>query len=205
MRPGFLMVGDCGTKTAQMTRMRARRALPPLDEAKLNELALAYVGRFATTRAQLRSYLARKIRERGWDAAREPDLERLANRFSDQGYVNDTAYALSKSQALSTRGYGKRRLIEKLRSAGVEEADSAAARDHADQEAVAAALRFAERRRLGPFALAPLSDPKARERALAAMVRAGHGFAIAREIIRLEPGAEIDPGDLADRAGLDAN
>lgn len=202
---GFLMVGDCGTKTAQMTRMRARRARPPLDEAKLHELALTYVGRFATTRAKLRSYLARKIRERGWEGPREPDLEALATRFSDQGYVDDMAYALSKSQALAGRGYGKRRLLQTLRIAGVDEADSETARDHADREAVAAALRFAERRRLGPFANAPVRDPKQREKALAAMVRAGHSFTLTREIVRLEPGAEIDLGDLTDRATRNAN
>lgn len=199
------MVGDCGTKTAQMTRMGTRRTLPPLDEAKLNELALTYVGRFATTRSKLRFYLSRKIRERGWNAAREPDLEALADRFADQGYVDDPAFALAKSQALAGRGYGKRRLLEKLRAAGVAEADSEVARDHADRQAVAAALHFAERRRIGPFALAPARDPAQREKALAAMVRAGHSFALARAIVGLEPGAEIDLGDLADRAGLRAN
>ena len=29
-------------------------------------MALAYVGRYATTRAKLASYLGRKLRERGW-------------------------------------------------------------------------------------------------------------------------------------------
>lgn len=182
--------------------MRARRAQPPLNEARLDELALTYVGRFATTRSKLRSYLARKIRERGWDGVREADLEALANRFAEQGYVNDPAYALAKAQSLSARGYGKRRLVEKLRSAGIEEGDSEAARDHADREAVAAALRFAERRKLGPFAAAPARDPKQREKALAAMVRAGHSFGLAKEIVRLEPGAEIDLADLCERSGI---
>jgi len=183
--------------------MKTRRAPPPLDEAKLNELALTYVGRFATTRSKLRFYLARKIRERGWNGEREADLEALADRFASQGYVNDTAYALSKAQGLAARGYGKRRLVEKLRIAGVEEGDSEAARDHADRETVAAALRFAERRKLGPFAGVVEPDPRKREKALAAMVRAGHGFALAREIVSLDPGAEYDVEELAARAGMD--
>ena len=95
-----------------MARRKPRRAPPPLDESKLNELALRYVGRFATTRAKLRSYLARKVRERGWDGQREPDLGRIADRFAEQGYVDDAAYALAKSRALTGRGYGKRRVIE---------------------------------------------------------------------------------------------
>ena len=181
-----------------MTRPGPRRASPPLDVSKLNELALRYVGRFATTRAKLRSYLARKVRVRGWDGQREPDLVRIADRFAEQGYVDDAAYALAKSEALTGRGYGKRRVLEKLRAAGVAEDDGARARDHADAEAVAAGLRFAKRRRLGPFAAQPLRDPKAREKALGAMIRAGHGFALARAILALAPGAVIDPEQLSE-------
>ena len=71
---------------------------------------------------------------------------------------------------------------------------------HADGAAVDAALRFAERRRIGPFADAD-ADPRQREKWLAAMVRAGHGFGLAREIARLSPGAEIDLDLLRERSG----
>ncbi len=170
--------------------------MPPLDESKLNELTLRYVGRFSTTRAKLRSYLAHKIRERGWDGSREPDLAEIAERFAERGYIDDAAYALAKSEALTGRGYGKRRVVEGLRAAGVDEEDGVRAREHADAEAVAAALRFARRRRIGPFAAQALRDPKEREKALGAMVRAGHSFSLARAIIALAPGAEIDAEQL---------
>jgi regulatory protein len=183
-----------------MTRPGSRRASPPLDESKLNELALRYVGRFATTRAKLRSYLARKIRERGWEGAREPDLAGIAERFAEQGYVDDAAYALAKSEALTGRGYGKRRVLENLRAAGVEEDDGASAREHADAQAVAAALRFAKRRRIGPFAAQAPRDPKEREKALGAMIRAGHSFGLARAIIALAPGADVEAEQLSERA-----
>ena len=172
-------------------RSRPRRELPPLDAARLQELALNYVGKYATTRAKLRAYLARKIRERGWDG-QAPDLERIADRFAELGYIDDAAYALGKSRSLAARGYGKRRLTQQLRVAGVEEGDSQAATDHADAEAVAAALRFAQRRRIGPFASAA-PDPRQREKAIAAMVRAGHNFALARAIAGLAPGGEVYP------------
>jgi regulatory protein len=186
-------------KQGAMTSRRARKPRPPLDSGRLEELALAYVGRFATTRARLCTYLARKIRERGWDGQREPEPERIADRFAELGYIDDAAYALGKARALTGRGYGKRRVVEKLRIAGVDEADGAAARDHADEEAVAAALRFAQRRRLGPFAEFPIRDPREREKALAAMVRAGHEFGLSRAIVDLAPGVEIDPDELAER------
>jgi regulatory protein len=172
-----------------------RKPRPPLNRDKLNELALAYVGRFATTRAKLRSYLNRKVRERGWDGEPAADVDALAERFAAQGYVDDAAYALSKSRSLTGRGYGARRVEQSLRIAGVEEVDAAPAREHARTDSVTSALRFAERRRLGPFASEP-ADRKSHDRALAAMIRAGHGFALARAILDLPPGAEIDPAEL---------
>ena len=53
---------------------RKPRPKPPLDEARLQEMALAYVARFATSAARLEAYLARKLRERGWDGKGAPDL-----------------------------------------------------------------------------------------------------------------------------------
>ena len=158
-----------------MAPFKARRAAPPLTQDALHELALRYVGKYATTRAKLRTYLSRKLRERGWDGEREPDLEALANRFAELGYIDDAAYALGQARSLSARGFGRRRVEEKLRVAGIEDFDAAEARDHAQNEQLAAALRFAERRRLGPFATGS-ADRIQREKWLASMVRAGHDF-----------------------------
>lgn len=157
----------------------------------MRELALRYVGKYATTRAKLRHYLTRTVRERGWAGDQGLDLERLADRFAELGLVDDAAYALAKSRSLTTRGYGKRRLAEQLRTAGVGEADGADAVALAEDEAVDAALRFARRRRIGPFATqAP--DPRQREKWIAALLRAGHGFGLARTIAGLKPGQQID-------------
>ena len=181
-----------------MRHARKRRPRPPLDRTKLDELALAYVGRFATTRAKLRTYLGRKVRERGWEDDQPPDFEAIAERFASQGYVDDAAYALSKSRSLTGRGYGIRRVEHSLRTAGVEDGDGTAAREHAQADSIEAALHFAERRRIGPFASEP-ADRKGRERALAGMVRAGHGFGLAKAIVDLPPGAEINRVELAEK------
>ncbi|MFL6759272.1 regulatory protein RecX [Sphingomonas sp.] len=180
------------------TRSRPRSAPAPLDADRLRELALRYVGKYATTRAKLRQYLTRKVRERGWAGDDEPDLDQIGDRFAELGYVNDGAFAMAKSRALSARGYGKRRLADQLRMAGVDEDDGAAATVHADQVALDSALRLAERKRFGPFANA-IPDPAQREKWIAAMVRAGHGFALAKTIAGLPPGAEIDIDQLRER------
>ena len=182
-----------------MALRKGRKVRPPLTGETLNELALAYVGRFATTRAKLASYLGRKLRERGWSGDSAPDIDTVVRQLSTLGYVDDAAYALAKSRALVGRGYGVRRVCESLRAAGVEEEDSEPARDLAEAEAVEAALRFARRRRFGPFG-ERAADRAGRERALAAMVRAGHPFGLARSILALEPGSEVDIESLAEKA-----
>ncbi|MFL6733678.1 MAG: regulatory protein RecX [Sphingomicrobium sp.] len=183
-----------------MSARKPRRERPPLDQQALSDLALRYVGRFATTRSKLLTYLRRKLRERGWSGTSEPDLEAMVQRFVELGYIDDAGYALSKSRSLTGRGYGVTRVVQSLRIAGVEEEDGLEARAHAEQQAVSAALRFAERKRIGPFATAS-ADPKARQRALATMVRAGHSFALSRAIVDLCPGIEPDRSALSHAAG----
>src|SRR3954454_6202128 len=106
-----------------MAPSRPRRAPKPLDQNRLEEVALKYVERFATTRAKLRDYLRRKLRERGWTGEHEPDVAAIAERFAALGYVDDAAYALNKARSISGHGYGRRRLDQKLWAAGVADAD----------------------------------------------------------------------------------
>ena len=175
-----------------MTGRRSRKPRPPLDAGQLKELALAYVARFATSRAKLAAYLGRKVRERGWEGSGEPPIDMLVAKAAEAGFVDDAAFALSKARSLTARGYGSRRVRQALLAAGVDDADGEAAREHARDDAVQAALHFAKRRRLGPFA-GERSDPKVKEKALAAMVRAGHDFHLSKVIIALDPGTDFDP------------
>ena len=181
-----------------MNARKPRRPPKPLNGERLHELALFYVGKFATTRAKLTSYLKRKLRERGWEGEDSPDVGRLVERLSASGLVDDASYALSKSRSLSERGYGAARVRQTLRAAGIDEDDGQAARQLAADEAASAALRFARRKRIGPFAESVL-DRAGREKALAAMIRAGHGFEIAKAVVNAEPGSEIDLDELVEK------
>jgi regulatory protein len=174
-----------------------RKTRPALDPKSLDELALRYVGRFATSRAKLRSYLQRKISERGWVDDPAPDLDRLVERLAGLGYVDDRSFALAKASSLSARGYGKRRVGEALRLAGIAEEEGAEARILADSKAAESALHFAKRRRFGPFAQCE-PDRHDREKALASMLRAGHSLKLSRTILSIPPGTPIEPEELAD-------
>jgi regulatory protein len=169
---------------------RDYRKPSPLGDTKLEELALAYVARFATTQAKLEAYLARKLRERGWDGERAPDIAALAQRFAQAGYVDDAAFARTKSDSLLRRGYGERRVGAALRAAGVGE-DIREDVKPGEEAAWRAALTMARRRRFGPWTQSPPDRPQ-REKQIAAMLRAGHTLDNARRIVEASDPATLD-------------
>ncbi len=153
-------------------------------------MALAYVARFATSRAKLIAYLDRKLRERGIAEGEEVDIVAIADGLVALGYVDDAAFAGMKARSLLSRGYGNRRVDAALRAAGIDEPTRDDARADADA-AWAAAIAFARRRRFGPFAGEQVTDPRLRDRQFAAMLRAGHDARWVRCLLRLAPNAEI--------------
>jgi regulatory protein len=167
--------------THPQLRSSQKRRPRPLDPARLEELALSYVARFATSAAKLETYLKRKLRERGWDGEGEPDAAALVARFVSAGYVDDEAWARSKSGSLLRRGYGMRRVTQTLGAAGIAE-DLRETIRPAQAEQRRAALALARKRRFGPFGLQTL-DRTGREKQIAAMLRAGHALDSARELV----------------------
>lgn len=162
-------------------KSRPARQAPPLDAARLEEMALRYVARYATTTAKLRRYLDRKLRERGWDGPGEPDIAGLVARHAGLGHVDDAAFARTRASGLLRRGYGARRVAQSLAEAGI----GADLRDDArpgEAAQRAAALALARRRGFGPFAPRPPERDR-REKQLAAMLRAGHTLDHARRVI----------------------
>lgn len=159
----------------------SRRTVRPLNALRLEELALAYVARFATSRGKLTAYLARKLRERGWEDEGEAPVEAIAARFVANGYIDDEAYARAKSGSLLRRGYGARRVSQALGAAGIDGEVRESVRA-GEGELRHAALALARKRRFGPFAPAP-PDRAVREKQLAAMLRAGHALDSARELV----------------------
>jgi regulatory protein len=160
---------------------KSRRRSKPLDAARLEALALAYVARFATSRARLADYLTRKLRERGWDGEAEPSVAALCDRFVAAGYVDDAAFARARSGSLLRRGYGPRRVAQALGAAGIGE-DIRAEIQAGEAAQRRAALALARKRGFGPFGACPL-DRMAREKQIAAMLRAGHALDSARELV----------------------
>ena len=181
----------------QFRQPRPPRVVKPLDPPRLEELALAYVARFATSTGKLDQYLKRKLRERGWeaqdDSATQPDIAALIERFVDVGYVDDAGFARGRASGLHRRGYGDRRIDQTLRGAGIGEDERAAVLGD-EAKGRHAALVFARKRGLGPFGAerpdpCPI-DPKTRQKQFAAMLRAGHPLDSVRVLIDAASEAE---------------
>lgn len=183
-------------KSGKLRPSRAERPPPPpLDQARFDALALYYVGRFASSKARLARYLMRKLRERGWEGEQPADIAAIVERMAALGYVDDALFAEARARSLSRSGYGRRRVTMALAADRIAEGDRAEAdRITADQR-IESAQRFARKRRLGPYATAPLADPAARQKALGAFLRAGHDMQLARRILALGPGEELDDDD----------
>lgn len=179
-------------------RERGRRAPRPLNARQLNELALAYVARFATSAGRLDAYLKRKLRERGWegegDGAAGPDRAGVVARMVELGYVDDRGFAQARAGGMLRRGFGARRISETLARDGIAQDIVAEARG-SERDARAAAVAFARRRRLGPFgrgSAGMMMDRPLRDKQLAAMLRAGHTAAMARRVIEATDAAALE-------------
>lgn len=158
---------------------------------KLRDLALHYVGRYATSRKKLSDYLQRKLRERGWEGERPAEIDALVADFVRLGYIDDAAFAAARARTLTARGLGQRRVNEDLRARGISETDAGDAREESAAHKWQSAERFAQRRRIGPFANEAASEEQKRKQ-FAAFLRAGHDFETARKFVNASPGELLE-------------
>jgi len=163
----------------------------PLNKDRLQELALRYVSRYATTRYKLRRYLQRKLNERGWDDERPAETHDLIERFVEHGYIDDALYAKNKAAALGRRGYGQKRIEQAMYQSGIGDEDSREALDLGEQQKWQSAERFARKKSIGPFADEQADNDKSQKQ-LAAFMRAGHSFELASKFVFARPGETIE-------------
>jgi regulatory protein len=168
----------------------ARRPPAVVTPQYLERAALHYLERFATSAAQLRRVLMRKVdrsaRAHGTDTAAAAQwVDALVARYERSGLVNDATFAEGRVASLRRRGGSARAIQAALAAKGVA-ADTVAAAladDPAGEEAeLVAALAYARRRRLGPFRPAAQRAER-RLKDMAAMARAGFAQDVVRRVI----------------------
>ncbi len=162
----------------------------------LYQAALSYVARYATSRENLRRILWRRIcrhaARTGTDAPEpesvDAEIDRILERLQAMGAVDDAAYAATQVRTLRNRGRSARAIRSRLQAKGLDAQaiDTAMASDQPDSEERAAAHRYAQRRRLGPYG-GDSQDTERRRRALAALCRAGFSYSVAQEVVDTLP------------------
>jgi len=160
-----------------------------IDSALIENWALSYLGRFASSAENLRRVLRRRARRRfGGEASAEaePLIEALIVRYRDSGLLDDAAYAAARAGARLARGESVRRIAAGLAAKGVGAEERAKAlsalREGGGDPDLAAACAFARRRRLGPFRR-DAASPLDRDRVLAAFARAGFTRRVAEAVL----------------------
>jgi regulatory protein len=180
-----------------MTQAKTAR----LDEAGLRELALDYATRYGGTTAAMARILDRRIHR--WTqamlAAEAPDPEAIAAQaaalrvtagrvvasLASLGAVDDAAFAESRARRLRRSGRSRRAVLAHLGAKGVAAGLAGAAVPEDEAVEFAAALAFARRRRVGPFARDGVPEDHAR--ALMAFGRAGFSGTMARRALDCVP------------------
>ena len=166
--------------------------------------AVHYLGRYSASRQRLREVLGRfatrKLDHLPATEVREA-IEVVIEKCVSFGYVDDAQFALSQARSQRRQGRSTMGIRQKLRVHNLDDDMVATALETADEGLedgeVMAALRFARRRRLGPYQTHKTDDPTKRQRQMASLARAGYSMAICRQIMDLED--EVAAEDLADQ------
>lgn len=174
---------------------KKRRAPKKITQSYLENAGLYYLERYASSAANFRRIMRRKIDRSAKYHEQEADdfypmLESIITRYRESGLLNDELYSFSKVRSLRQRGNSERMIYAKLIAKGLNtEQIAQALEEYARDQNVdstadieyAAAEKYARKRRLGPY-----RQPQDRERYekdMAAMARAGFSFDIVKSVL----------------------
>ncbi|MCD8562572.1 MAG: RecX family transcriptional regulator [Alphaproteobacteria bacterium] len=163
----------------------------------LHNSGLYYLQRYAASSGHFREVMLRKVKR---SCQAHPDqnyadcaalVDELVAKFVRSGLLNDDLYVRGVVSSLRRRGTSKQAIMGKLRMKAVtsdlaethlEECDEDFAGDEGNGD-FKAALIFARRKKLGPFAGDKEEEP---QKILAKFARAGFSYDIATKVMRLE-------------------
>lgn len=154
--------------------------------AYLRRAAMAYLEQYSSSAHNLRRVLQRKVEKRCRLRGEDPTefgemIDDVVTTSLRLGLIDDTRYAAARVATLRRRGGSARAIGAKLAAKGIDRETVAAALDQDENTDEAAAVAFARRRKLGPYR--PGEREPYRDKDMAALARAGFGFALVRRVI----------------------
>ena len=159
----------------------------PVDRAWLERVAKDYLERYASTEANLRRVLRRRIRKEGGDvAALDAIADELVARLVAIGAVDDAAFVAARVRSLLRRGKAPPAIRQALLAKGArrEQIDPVLA-EVDDDAKLEAAARLVRRRRFGPYHDDPRVRRERRTKELQALARAGFRYDEAARVLDL--------------------
>ena len=164
------------------------RTVRKVSPKSLENAALHYLGRFASSAENLRRVLTRRVER----SARFHDIDRqeaagwidaLVGRFVKAGILDDNAYTEARIVSLRRRGASSRAITANLRQKGLASDVVAAALEGEDDDSeLSAAVALVRRRRLGPYR--PEADRREMHaKDMAVLARAGFSLDLARRVL----------------------
>ena len=172
---------------------------PPTDKKRkkitqsyLENAGVYYLQRFSASTAQFRRVMERKI---ALSCKDHPDqekptclalLDRVVQKFENLGYLNDTHYANALLHSLEQRGLSHSRIQMTLRQKGISiDLLDTMMPDRDIEKDKLAALRWAKKKRLGPFSTRTRDNDL--NRGLSSLARAGFDYDLAHWVMKLSP------------------
>ncbi|MGU3494833.1 regulatory protein RecX [Xanthobacteraceae bacterium A53D] len=169
------------TEDKPSDRETARKA--KRRESWMKNAAVYYLGQHASSAENLRRVLLRKAARRLGEEVPEDEIAAMVDETvaycRTHGFINDAEYTEMKVAAGGRRGHSKRRLNMMLEAKGI--APEAASAALAGFDDLAAAVRYARKRRLGPWRA---GEPDVRKD-VASLARQGFGPDVAFRVARL--------------------
>lgn len=183
----------------QAAKQRRPKIPKKITESYLRNVALWYMERYASSVANLRRVLMRRVRESAAYHETDPAegaalVEALIQRYAEAGILNDKLFAESRARSLVQRGGSARMVRLKLAEKGVGGDDIAAALESVAEEGMGdfeAAARYVRRRRIGPYR-PPEKREANRDRDVAALARQGFSFDIASKVVDAESAEALE-------------
>ncbi|NQV48395.1 MAG: RecX family transcriptional regulator [Rhodospirillaceae bacterium] len=180
------------TEEPETRRPKKKPKVPrKVTRSSLENAALYYLERFATSVENMRRVLYRRVDKSARHHETDPEegralVDDLIRRYVASGLLDDRVYANAQAITMHRRGKSTRAirawLMQKAASGeAIDQALENLAEDAVDPD-LAAAIRHARRRRLGPYRTRQ-ADEKTRDKELASLARAGFSYGIARRVI----------------------
>jgi regulatory protein len=171
----------------------------PATPERLERVALFHLERFASSAANLRRVLMRRVMRSAQihdtdPAAGAVAVEALIQRFLDAGMLDDKIYAEARAARLHRRGASARKIAASLAEKGIDRDLIETTLDEDDSESghtarpggdLTAAAALARRRRLGPYR-PPDKRAEFRQKDMGTFARAGFGRSIAERVLNAE-------------------